>query len=40
MKQQKLDVDIKAIQRINFIWNIEKETSIFFIIEGVKDFLS
>ena len=36
-KQQKLDADPKAIQQINFTGNIEKDTSIFFIIEEVKE---
>ena len=36
-KQQKLDTDPKATQHINFTKNIEKDTSIFFIIEEVKE---
>ena len=36
-KQQKLDDDPKAIQQINFTWNIEKDTSIFFITEEAKE---
>ena len=36
-KQQKLDADSKAIKQINFTGNLEKETSIFFIIEEAKD---
>ena len=36
-KQQKLDAGTKAIQRINFTGNLEKDTSIFFIIEEAKE---
>ena len=36
-KQQKLGADPNAIQEINFTGSIEKETSIFFIIEEVKE---
>ena len=32
-KQQKLDADPKAIQQINFTANLEKDPSVFFIIE-------
>ena len=39
-KQQKLDADPKAIQEINFAWNIDREevATMFFIIEEAKDF--
>ena len=38
-KQQAPDVDLKAIQQINFIANLDREgnTTIFFIIEEVKE---
>ena len=36
-KQQKLDTDPKAIQQINFTQNLEKNATIFFIIEEVKE---
>ena len=36
-KQQALDVDPKAIQRINFTGNLEYQSTIFFIIEKVKE---
>ena len=36
-KQQKLDGDPKAIQQVGFTGNIEKRTSIFFIVEEVKE---
>ena len=36
-KQQKLDADLKVKQQINFTGNIEKGTSIFFIIEEAKE---
>ena len=37
-KQQKLDVDPKAIQQINFTGNLEEDnTIIFFISEEVKE---
>ena len=36
-KQQKLYADPKALQQINFTGNIEKETSIFSIIEQAKE---
>ena len=35
-KQQELDYDPKAIQRINFTGNLEQQASIFFIIEEAK----
>ena len=37
IKQQKVEADPKAIQQINFTGNIEKDTSIFFIIEEAKE---
>ena len=36
-KQQKLHVDSKAIQQINFTGNIENNATIFFIIEEAKE---
>ena len=38
-KQQKLDADPKAIQQINFTWNLEKKknVSIFFLIGKTKE---
>ena len=40
-KQQKLDVDTKAIQKINFTGNLDKAegTTMFFTVEEVKKFL-
>ena len=35
-KQQELDYDPKAIQRINFTGNLEQQATIFFIIEEAK----
>ena len=32
-KQQKLDCNPKAIQQINFTWNLENQSKIFFITE-------
>ena len=37
LSQQKLHADPKAIQQNNFTGNIEKEWSMFFIIEEVKE---
>ena len=36
-KQQALDADSKAIQRINFTGNLQKQSTIFFIIKGAKE---
>ena len=36
-KQQKLHVDPKAIQQINFTGNLENNATIFFIIEEAKE---
>ena len=36
-KQQVLDADPKAIQGINFTGNLEKNATIFFIIEEAKE---
>ena len=36
-KQQALDADPKAIQQINFFWNLENQSTIFFIIEEAKE---
>ena len=36
-KQQALDVDPKAIQQINFTGNLDYQSTIFFIIEKVKE---
>ena len=36
-KQQALDVDPKAIQKINFNGNIAQQATIFFIIEEGKE---
>ena len=38
-KQQVLDADPKAIQQINFIWNLKRKgnKTIFFICEEVKE---
>ena len=36
-KQQALDPDPKAIQQINFTGNLEKQSTIFFIIEQAKE---
>ena len=38
-KQQALDVDLKAIQQINFTGNIDREgnTSMFFTIKEIKE---
>ena len=38
-KQQVLDVDLKAIQKINFIANLDraKNTRFYFILEQVKE---
>ena len=36
-KQQKLDADPNAMQQLNSIGNLEKDTSIIFIIEAVKE---
>ena len=36
-KQDKLDGDPKAIKQIDFTGNIEKDKSIFFIIEELKE---
>ena len=35
-KQQALDADPKAIQQINFIGNLEEQSTVFFIIEEGK----
>ena len=36
-KQQALDADPKGIQQINFIGNLENQSTIFFIIEEAKE---
>ena len=38
-KQQKLDLDPKAIQQINFTWNLDRVegSSMFFITEEAKE---
>ena len=36
-KQQALDADPKAIQKINLTGNLENQSTIFFIIEEVKE---
>ena len=36
LKQEKLDVDPKPIQQTHFIWNLENNATMFFIIEGAK----
>ena len=36
-KQQPLDADPKAIQQINFTRNLEKQATIFFLIEEAKE---
>ena len=40
-KQEKLDVDSKAMQQINFIGNLQRDenTQMFFIVEEVKETL-
>ena len=35
-KQQALDADPKAMQHVNFTWNLEGQSTIFFIIEEMK----
>ena len=39
-KQQALDVDPKAIQRVNFTRNLENTAVIFFIIEEANEIVS
>ena len=36
-KQQALDADQKAIQQINFTGNLDREATMFFIIEEAKE---
>ena len=36
-KQQALDADPKAIEQINFIGNLEEQSTIFLIIEEAKE---
>ena len=36
-KQQALDVDPKAMQKINFTGNLEQQATIFLIIEEAKE---
>ena len=38
-KQRSLDADPKAIQQINFTWNLDREgnTRIYFILEEAKE---
>ena len=36
-KQQALDADLKAIQQINFIGNLESNAAIFFVIEEARE---
>ena len=36
-KQQALDVDPEAIQKLNFTGNVENQSAIFFVIEKAKE---